>query len=202
MPIKKFIQYFVEFRVIFNALVCQFYKANLNVEGGIEVIYLFSFLFLVTWQTLCKKGSLEGISMKFPLLVDFTLGNVGYAVSNYIKIWLKWQSAPPPKPSHLEDSDYVTGVRVDVLDSEAPNDFSTPQILPKQERENCDLSITVFANTTFTINGYLYWQCQCLMVQVLIMEVSQLEAINLATRFVQENKKEKENSTQKPLLCS
>jgi hypothetical protein len=93
-------------------------------------------------------------------------------------------------------------VRVDVLDSEAPNDFSTPQILPKQERENCDLSITVFANTTFTINGYLYWQCQCLMVQVLIMEVSQLEAINLATRFVQENKKEKENSTQKPLLCS
>jgi hypothetical protein len=28
--------------------------------------------------------------------------------------------------------------------------------------------------------------------------VSQVEAINLATRFVQENKKEKENSTQKP----
>jgi hypothetical protein len=26
------------------------------VEGGIEMIYLFRFLFLVTWQTLCKKA--------------------------------------------------------------------------------------------------------------------------------------------------
>jgi hypothetical protein len=71
------------------------------VEGGIEVIYLFSFLFLVTWLTSCKKGLLEVISMNFPLLVDFTLGNAGYVDLNSIKIWLKWQNAPPPKPFHL-----------------------------------------------------------------------------------------------------
>jgi hypothetical protein len=56
-----------------------------------------------------------------------------------------------------------------LLDSEAPNDFSTPQILRKQERENYYLSNTVFANTTFTINGYLYWQCQCLMGLVFLI---------------------------------
>jgi hypothetical protein len=84
------------------------------VGGGIEVIYLFSFLFLVTWQSLCKKGLLEVICMNFPLLVDFTLGNVGYVDLNYIKIWLKWKNTPPPKSFHLEDSDYIAGLPLDV----------------------------------------------------------------------------------------
>ncbi len=89
-------------------------QSKLKYVGGIEVIYLFSFLFFVTWQTLCKKGLLEVRCMNFPLLVDFTLGNAGYVDLNYIKIWLKWQNAPPLKPFHLEDSDYITGLPVDV----------------------------------------------------------------------------------------